>query len=161
MPRTKISQSRRTVLFVNVGWAEAYDGCTTIVGKHKYLQVGDNGDDCSEMHMYVREKGKYHCGIGSGKPPPYGFDVVFVAKHPVGNYHQAVGIYRDVHTYESSETDNYWWAQTSRICKLKGSNRTIVKWPKGQGMRRWAHRDKALGRSHPKLYAVYEAILAR
>lgn len=158
MKRNVLSLSPRdsAVLFVLVGWADEYDGRTAIVGNHKYLVQG-NGDDCSEMRMYVQEEdAHYYCGIGRGQLHKVRqFDVVFVAKSPKPDY-RIVAVYFDVKCYPSADDDNYWWAKTSNCRVFHGSERRKVQWPGGQGMRRWAKRAAgAVGREHPNLYRDY------
>jgi hypothetical protein len=124
MKRNDPSTSRGpAVLFVLVGWARAYDGETRIDGYHKYLRQG-NGDDCSEMSMYIKEDdGYFRCGIGRGQIKKVGqLDVVFVARSPEADY-RIVAVYYDVQCYPSTDDDSYWWAQTSKCLPFRGTRR--------------------------------------
>jgi len=146
------------VLFVSVGWAKKYDTKTTIKGGHGFLQ--SNGNDCSEMGMYLRLKDKmHHCGVGRGKIPHWCFDVVFVAKHPPTQTHRVVAIYFDATSYLADNPPNFFYARAESILPLLGKARCEIKWPTGQGVRRWAWRSGAPGREHPELYQEYRSLL--
>jgi len=155
-----LSANDPAVLFVTVGWADRYDGETTVVGTHRYLADG-NGDDCSEMSMFARdEDGEYACGIGRGALRVSRLDVVFVAKRTLADPHRVVGVYFDAEFYDRAELGTWTWARTADALELVGAERAAIEWPKGQGMRRWATRAGGGGREHPELYAVYRRVLA-
>lgn len=138
------------VLFVNIGWAERYDGKHTIHGGHQDIrnQLG-NPSTLGEGKAFLRDTiGRVRCVVGMGRVvPSSSIDVVFVARHPNTRRHEMVGLY-----FKSSFSYSDWqnpkgrietWAEasTTEVEELLGNRRPAVDWPQGRSMRRWTRRS--------------------
>ena len=146
------------VLFVNIGWAQRYDGTETVQGNHGWLR--EHPDDNSEMEAFLRDRnGLYWCGIGTGRVNVDALDVVFVALYQ-GEGHRAVLLYRDARcTYDSDGANPYARASTRKAWLIPVANRPAVEWPGRMSMRRWAYRAGARGKEWPGLADTYRTIL--
>ena len=144
------------VLFVNIGWSEAYDGQDPVQGNHEFLR--DGADDCAESYAFVpTEDGLYRCGIGRGSVDAARLDVVFVARPPGESGHRVVCVYFDVRWDES---DGGWvTASTKDVLMFDVDDRMPVDWPGRMSMRRWASRGGAPGTEHPHLHDSYRQLL--
>jgi hypothetical protein len=84
------------VLFVNIGWAERYDGTQKIQGDFDYIRANNGDPDrISEGSAFRADvSGQVSCGVGIGRvEPDESIDVVFVARNPRTSEYQIVGIY--------------------------------------------------------------------
>lgn len=152
------------VLFVYIGWANDYTGREAIRGGHGYLV--DHPYDNSEARAFVREDGRFRCGIGRGAAPGR-LHIVFVAHDPFRNQKRIVGVYadavveeeRDVATNALGEDRTVLWsvAVARNVAKIPVDRRPKVAfWPAGQGQRRWATRQS--GGVYPKLYQIFKRL---
>lgn len=147
------------VLFVNIGWAERYDGSEEIQGNHTWLQ--EHPDDCSEMAAFAKDAdGLVECWIGWGIVNVERTDIVFVARKPDENGHRVVGMYFDpIITDRSEESRASCGAYTGDYKLWKTPDRLRIEWPGRMGLRRWAYRAGGSGTEHPNLYVAYRKLL--
>ena len=137
------------VLFVNIGWAEEYDGKHTIQGSHQDIkdQAG-NPSVLGEGEAFLPDStGAVRCVAGMGHVVPNSpIDVVFVAPNPRKHHHEIVGIYfapifsYDFWTNPNGRRRTWADASTRHFRELLDDNRPATKWPPPQGMRRWVRR---------------------
>lgn len=154
------------VLFVNIGWAEEYDGKHTIQGSHQDIkdQAG-NPSVLGEGEAFLPDStGAVRCVAGMGHVVPNSpIDVVFVAPNPRKHHHEIVGIY-----FAPSFSYDYWtnltgskelWADatTTEFKELPGSRRASIMWPVGRSMRRWVRRQGTI--HFAELFDQYVALL--
>ena len=149
------------VLFVNIGWAERYDGTEDVHGNHRWLR--EHAGDNSEMRAFtpMGEDRRFWCGIGRGQLSAREVDIVFVALEPLSHEHRAVGIYRHAQWEPDDEASNPWVrAWTKDAALIPATNRPSIAWPGKMSMRRWADRGggDSPGREWPDLYKSYIAI---
>lgn len=155
---TKKLKENPAVLFVLIGWARYYDGTESMLGGHRYLRT--NPDDNGEAQAFVKQSdGYYRCGAGSGELHESLPDIVFVARNPKTSEHEVVALYRNCVT--ESVPDYDWCTVKSKhaITFLPAKRLPCSAWPAGQGMRRWARRNKSKGAAHDGLLNVYKSIL--
>jgi hypothetical protein len=143
------------VVFVNIGWAVEYDGSEAIVGNHRHIQEHP-GERVGESKAFRETHGYFECGMGSGAAPER-FHAVFVARDPGSRLHRVVGLYADAEVEIGGA--NWAFASTYSAVRIPVNRRPIVtKWPRGQGMRRWALHPKASGKSHKSLENLFAKI---
>ncbi len=142
-----------SVLFVNVGWSESYDG-SPVIGKHAYLRSARaKRIGSSEDKLFMRSRGGYYHGpIGSGAVPPGTLDVVYVARHPSEGGHRIVALYFNVEAL-----DDNWNCRSRDVLRLPVGRRPAVSWPGAQGLRRWAKNGQFQTWDHPPhdLHSAY------
>ncbi len=159
--------SKPNVLFVNIGWAERYDGKHQIEGGMVWVQdhLG-NPKEISEGEAFLPEQdGRVRCGAGLGwVTPNEDIDVIFVARNPDTSNYEVVGFYRGPtfshHDTESQNGRKLTWAtaSTEMYMEISGTLRPPVQWPKGRHMRRWV---KMLGVIYyPELNSLYEKLIS-
>lgn len=138
------------VLFVNIGWAQNYDGKHPILGNHGDIkQQSGNPSKLGEGKAFLPDsQGRVKCVAGMGHVrPDSSIDVVFAARNPSSHHHEIVGIY-----FEPSLSYSAWtnpkgrkeiWADasTGQFKELPDSQRPSIVWPRGRHMRRWARRS--------------------
>jgi hypothetical protein len=156
-----MNSSVRAVLFVNIGWADKYDGREDIRGNHEFLR--DHADDNSEYTAFLRDHdGVYSCGIGHGSIKVPDLDIVFVARNPETGGHYAVGLYLDAWWTADDDSERKPWirahSKTAHLIPTK--SRAKVAWPGFRDMRRWARRVVGKGLEHKHLYRSYQELLA-
>lgn len=148
--------ANRAVLFVLIGWARRYDGTEAVVGGHKYLP--GHPTDNAEAKAFVRQRdGDFHCGAGRGKVHEDMVDAVFIARHPTARTYEVVAVYQGAKAHVALDQ---WCTLAARDAMLfpVGRRPECADWPTGQGMRRWARRQRSKGASHQALLGIYRAI---
>jgi 5-methylcytosine-specific restriction endonuclease McrA len=148
--------TNRPVLFVLIGWARRYDGTEAVVGGHKYLP--GHPKDNAEAHAFVRQDdGAYHCGAGRGELHEDSVDAVFIARRPTARIYEVVALYLGAKAHVA---EDQWCtlAASDAVLFPVGRRPKCVDWPAGQGMRRWAQRQRSRGASHQALLDTYRAI---
>ncbi len=155
------------VLFVNIGWAERYDGRHVIEGSHDWVQShSGRPSEISEGSAFLMAGNlSVQCGVGYGRvTPDQQVDVVFVARNPALLKHEVVGIYFEpIFSYGyaiSQHGKRLVWAVASAelFLEMAGSQRPRVKWPSGRSMRRWAKRLGVV--NYPQLSTLYERLIS-
>jgi hypothetical protein len=143
------------VLFAYIGWASEYDGTNAVIGGHGWLK--GNPRENGEARAFVRQDGFFFGGIGRGNIAYPHLHVVFVAVDPETQIKRVVGIYAGA-TVETQ--DNMWTvAKTRHAIGISIDRRPkLAAWVPGQGMRRWASRER--GQSHPGLLTVFHRLKA-
>jgi hypothetical protein len=149
------------VLFVNIGWADRYDGTEWIRGAHSFLE--EHGDDCSESRAFLADDdGTYWCGIGHGVVPADRIDIVFTAIRPADRTRRVVLLYRDAEPCSHKPGDTWQNAAARRAYLFRANDRPLVTyWPGHMNMRRWALEPSADKPKHPPLLALYQRVLAK
>lgn len=147
------------VLFVLIGWARRYDGTEAVVGGHKYLP--GHPKDNAEANAFVRQKnGEFHCGAGRGQVHEDIVDAVFIARHPIARTYEVVAVYPGAKAHVG-EAQWCTLAAPDAVLFPVGRRPKCADWPAGQGMRRWARRQRSKGASHQALLGIYRAITNR
>ena len=155
------------VLFVNIGWAEKYDGKHTILGNHQDIkdQAG-SPSVLGEGEAFLPDStGLARCVVGVGRvTPSSSIDVVFVARNPVAHRHEIVGIYFEPSfSYRpwpnrNGRTETWAEASTKQFKGLPGDQRPSIKWPRGRSMRRWVRRQGNI--HYPDLFNQYVLLIS-
>ncbi len=137
-----MAREQPNVLFVNIGWAERYDGKHPIYGNHKDIK-DKNGDPTklSEGRAFLpNSNGFAQCGAGIGKVrPSSSIDVVFIARNRFKFQHEIVGIYfKPTFSYQhwtnpNGNTVTWADASTESFKELLGNARPGIEWPTGRG----------------------------
>jgi hypothetical protein len=166
------------VLFVNIGWAERYDGTQEIQGDFAFISANNGDPDrVSEGRAFLPDaRGEVTCGVGRGRVNPFqSVDVVFVACNPRTRQYEIVGVYHEPEfrneptTSQSGNTYNWAYAVAgpNSFREFLGGGRMTIEWPRGRDPRRWARRWEH-GRGgrpvpvvkYPPLLAAYIQLLA-
>ena len=138
------------VLFVNIGWAERYDGEHRIQGDHEDIRNQSGSPSIlGEGNAFSPDStGLVRCVVGMGRVRPNSsIDVVFVARNPVAHCHEVVGIYFEPSfsyrpwTNRGGRTETWAEASTRQFKELVSAERVSITWPRGRSMRRWARRS--------------------
>jgi hypothetical protein len=154
------------VLFVNIGWAQEYDGRHVIQGSHEDIRnKGGDPTKLSEGQAFLPDDNRIvHCGAGNGKVvPSSSIDLVFVAKNPGSRSHEIVGIYFEpdfyYHPWTNPKGNTITWAEasTKQFTKLLGNQRPNIAWPAGRSMRRWVSMSGTI--YNQKLFNEYVALI--
>lgn len=155
------------VLFVNIGWAEKYDGNHLISGNQEDV-IGKKGDPSrlSEGKAFLPDNGSVKCGAGIGNVrPDASIDLVFVARNPKTHKHEMVGIYFEpdfkYHVWTNTKGNPFIWADAyiapTSFLELLGSKRPSIEWPSGRSLRRWVRKLGTI--RFPDLYKQYLALI--
>ena len=164
-----MAREQPNVLFVNIGWAERYDGKHRIYGNHDDI-IRQNGDPMKlgEGRAFLPDKGFVRCVVGAGRvEPSSSIDVVFVARHPPTGKYEIVGIYFEptfiYQPWTNSKRNTRTWADasTKSFLELLGNKRSAIDWPPGWSMRRWVRswlREKGAIR-FPELFKEYALLV--
>lgn len=154
------------VLFVNIGWAENYDGKHLIRGNHGDIkqQHGDPSKLGEGKAFLPNSSGFVKCVAGMGKVDPDScIDVVFVARNPDIHHHEIVGIYFDPHFsygyWTNPDGNQAIWAdaRAREFAELLGSQRPGIVWPRGWSMRRWVRQRGTM--RYSALFDRYVALI--
>jgi hypothetical protein len=154
------------VLFLNIGWAEQYDGRHRIQGNHEDIRNQEgNPSVLGEGKAFLPDiSGLVRCVVGMGKvTPSSSIDVVFVARNPAGHRHEIVGIYFEPSfsyspwTNRRGRTETWAEASTRQFKGLPGNQRGSTKWPRGRSMRRWVRRRGII--HYPTLFDQYALLI--
>jgi hypothetical protein len=154
------------VLFVNVGWAQRYDGSHTIFGNHGDIKrQSGNPSKLGEGKAFLPDStGHVRCVVGMGRiRPGSDIDVAFVARNPNTKQYQIVGIYHKPSFFSSLWTNpkgrqEIWTdASTRDFIELVDNQRPNVEWPRGWSMRRWVRRRGTI--YYPALFNKYVALI--
>jgi len=154
------------VLFVDIGWAENYDGKHSILGNHGDIRhQSSDPSKLGEGKAFLPDsRGSVKCVAGMGRVRPDSpIDVVFVARNPSTRHYEIVGIY-----FEPIFLYGYWtnpkgrkaiWADAStrHFRELMGNQRPSIVWPPGRSMRRWVRRKRII--QYPALFDYYFTLL--
>ena len=158
--------SQPNVLFINIGWAQNYNGKHSIVGNHGDIrqQSGDPSKLGEGKAFLPDSRGSIKCVAGMGRVrPASSIDVVFVAHNPSTHHHEIVGVYFEPSFFYGSWTNpkgrkEIWAdASTRHFRELVGNQRPSIVWPPGRSMRRWVRRKSII--QYPALFDQYAALL--
>jgi 5-methylcytosine-specific restriction endonuclease McrA len=138
------------IVFVNIGWAEHYNGTEQVSGSHRFL-AGDRG---FENTLFLSRSGSYTGMIGRGRCNLDLCDVVYVSREPYGD-HKIVGVF-----FDASVGEGDWpIVNTPNAVLIPIDHRPVVPWPRGQSMRRWAVRQRGDTRqAYPLLRNVFDRL---
>jgi hypothetical protein len=152
------------VLFVNIGWAEEYDGRHLIHGNHEDI-LKQRGDPLKlgEGRAFLPDCSSFvQCGAGTGQVRLDSYiDIVFVARNPSKHRYEIVGIYFEpnlsYHTWinHKGNPETCAEASTKDFKELLPTQRPSIVWGRGRSMRRWVSRKGKI--RYPALFAQYVA----
>jgi HNH endonuclease len=148
---TKALATKLPVLFAYIGWTNEYDGTEPVRGTHGYLTTHPEDTNTSEARAFVKDEGVFRCGVGRGNGPRR-LHVVFTARHTASSTMRVVGLYAAA-TLEYESDWSFAQTRTAVLIPVDRRPRLSVKWPAGQGIRRWAFRDS--GQTHPSLLKYF------
>ncbi len=160
--RVTTTNTADQVLFMNIGWSDAYDGKQRPVGNFQYIDSKEaRRDGISEEDLFVPRRGVYRGPLGRGRVDHVGrLDVVYTAinKQEAEHPRRVVAVFRDVEP--KYQGDTHWaWATSRTVTLLRAADRPRLDcWPGRMGMRRWAKRG--FGTTHDELLRAYEAIMS-
>src|SRR6185312_3142114 len=111
----------------------------------------------SEARAFKSDGGVFSCGIGRGNGPSP-VHVVFIARHPASGTMRIVGVCASA-TLEHESDWSFAQTPTVALIPVDRRPRLTVKWPNGQGIRRWASRKN--GRTYPSLLKCFNGLQAK
>lgn len=146
-----------SVLFVNIGWARAYDGSEAVVGDHGYFK---DHDDAFETEAFLRQDdGQYHCKLGRGAVHDDRLHVVYISVDPVEQRKKIVGVYAAARVEGSGDAGDWPNVVAKHALVLPiGSRPRLASWPGNQGMRRWARSATTKRQTHAALLRQFKRL---
>lgn len=165
MPKVRAPSSSTAdqVLFMNIGWSDAYDGTKPPQGNFEYFGTKEaQRDGISEEDLFVPRRGIYRGPLGRGDVEHVGrLDVVYTAisKQEPEQPRRIVAVFHDVQP-EYQEDVDWWWAASRNVTLFRAGDRPRLDfWPGRMGMRRWA--TGGFGANHDPLLRAYETLMSR
>ncbi len=164
MPKLRTSSAAVAdqVVFMNIGWSDAYDGTKAPQGNFKYFGTEKaRREGISEEDLFIPARGVYRGPLGRGNVDHVGrLDVVYTAIHKQDHERprRIVAVFHDV-KLEYQEDGDWWWASSRNVRLLRVADRPRLDyWPGRMGMRRWA--TGGFGTNHDELLRAYESLMS-